>query len=903
MTAAATSADTGSKAPIGIVIPAYGHPRFLGEAIQSACTQETDRPIHVVVVDDGCRFQETADLVAGLCETYAGKLHYLRHKNTRLPGARNKGVRFLLALCPDMDAIYFLDADNRIAPYAIEAFRRALGDDPAIGWAYPDIAFFGLSWGREGFDTRETAPDYSVLKHLCGNISEAGSLVRADVFRAHVYYDESMRSGFEDWDFWMSALEAGYRGVRVKDAGFLYRRRAESMLADSRREEDQLLARMRQKHKALFDPGHIMRLIQDEAPTFAILPAGDGTVQLTADPVADAACLSLDAFAARLLACRKSPREHFFPNRILLVAPELWAWLQAEAKPFLRWLFWQLLRDRRPLVAYRFGEGQFPDVTGGMAGPAHLLVMDRDLFEDHVWGDSRDTVALMAEAPGMTVRLPLAGTGDIPALDAAAALAPIYDRLDPSISWLRHSDRRYAGPDARRLVDDFMAPLLAAEPEVFPPVPWVRGADERWFAFVATPADLKAGTFEPYLDWARVKGYRTLLLVERDRAHAGFALPASAWTGLADMVMPVVLEGGARVSRYYLGRKVQSSMGQSGQLEMETLAFHFDHLMASEHAVSLEAFGAARHRGVRTALYLSPAFFASGVGRPDDFGRLLAYEHAIDAIVADEGGALAPVLSAQGIPGEKLVPAARFFPRFAPAGRKRASAPVLAQPLGWAPPGGYAFIVTYGRSGSTLLQTLLQSFDGYCIRGENENALWEIFQAVRRLSSVRQRFDVRQSVPPHGPWYGADEIDIEAYAARLVDAFVAEVLRPPADTRVAGFKEIRYGELEAGDLVAFLDFIRTRFEPVKIIFNTRDWQGVSKSGWWRGMDTDEVRAVVERSDKVFADYAARHADRCCVVRYDAYVASPEALRPVFDLLGEDYDEGLVARLLGNRLSH
>lgn len=196
--------------PIGVVIPAYGHPRFLGEAIVSACTQETDRPIHVVVVDDGCRFEETGTLVRNLMDQYPGTLFYLRHKNTRLPGARNKGVRFLLDAFPDMDAIFFLDADNRLAPYSLEAYRKALGDDESVGWAYPDISFFGLSWGRSGFDTRETAPDYSVLKHLTGNISEAGSLVRASMFRNGVFYDETMRSGFEDWDFWLSALGAGY---------------------------------------------------------------------------------------------------------------------------------------------------------------------------------------------------------------------------------------------------------------------------------------------------------------------------------------------------------------------------------------------------------------------------------------------------------------------------------------------------------------------------------------------------------------------------------------------------------------------------------------------------------------------------------------------------------------------
>ncbi len=47
---------------------------------------------------------------------------------------------------------------------------------------------------------------------------------------------------------------------------------------------------------------------------------------------------------------------------------------------------------------------------------------------------------------------------------------------------------------------------------------------------------------------------------------------------------------------------------------------------------------------------------------------------------------------------------------------------------GGAPEGlGYLFIVTYGRSGSTLLQGILNSIPGYLIRGENRAALFHLY--------------------------------------------------------------------------------------------------------------------------------------------------------------------------------
>jgi hypothetical protein len=44
-----------------------------------------------------------------------------------------------------------------------------------------------------------------------------------------------------------------------------------------------------------------------------------------------------------------------------------------------------------------------------------------------------------------------------------------------------------------------------------------------------------------------------------------------------------------------------------------------------------------------------------------------------------------------------------------------------------------SFVVTYGRSGSTLLQGLLNSIPRYCIRGENYNAMFYMFRAYQQL--------------------------------------------------------------------------------------------------------------------------------------------------------------------------
>ena len=115
-------------------------------------------------------------------------------------------------------------------------------------------------------------------------------------------------------------------------------------------------------------------------------------------------------------------------------------------------------------------------------------------------------------------------------------------------------------------------------------------------------------------------------------------------------------------------------------------------------------------------------------------------------------------------------------------------------PQSHAAPEGYVFIVTYGRSGSTLVQKILNSIPGYCVRGENNNGLFYIYQVWREMTQARAivalRRQKRQSESDH-PWYGAELIEPDAFGHALRRTFVDEVLRPPKGTRVAGFKEIR----------------------------------------------------------------------------------------------------------------
>lgn len=217
----------------------------------------------------------------------------------------------------------------------------------------------------------------------------------------------------------------------------------------------------------------------------------------------------------------------------------------------------------------------------------------------------------------------------------------------------------------------------------------------------------------------------------------------------------------------------------------------------------------------------------------------------------------------------------------------------------------HVFVVTYGRSGSTLVQNLLNAIPGYCIRGENENVLGSLAQGWRHVAeSVNIRNVVRDGVEstPEHPWFGAERIDPNQFGRSLARVFTREILRPPAGTRVTGFKEIRWGATQ-NELNTVLNFAFRFFRRARFVFNTREPAEVARSSWWAKLPEADAIEQIRAADLRFSNYMEKFPDRCLHIHYNDYVADHESLRPLFDFLGEDWDSVRVADVMNRRLTH
>lgn len=215
------------------------------------------------------------------------------------------------------------------------------------------------------------------------------------------------------------------------------------------------------------------------------------------------------------------------------------------------------------------------------------------------------------------------------------------------------------------------------------------------------------------------------------------------------------------------------------------------------------------------------------------------------------------------------------------------------------------FVVTYGRSGSTLLQNMLNTMQGYCIRGENDNLIVPLAYAWHKAAAsqeIRTRSKPDQPTAPHHPWYGVEEIDIEGYGRDLAQGFISQILKPPAGTRAIGFKEVRWGA-HPDQLHIPLDFMKRFFPSARFIFNTRNHDAVSRSGWWSQQKSQDVVTHLSKVEAAMMAWHDKNPDCSLHLHYDDYVANPQVFRLLFDFLHEPWDETLVTSVLAHRLEH
>ncbi|MDE8347269.1 MAG: hypothetical protein POH28_14025 [Acidocella sp.] len=207
-------------------------------------------------------------------------------------------------------------------------------------------------------------------------------------------------------------------------------------------------------------------------------------------------------------------------------------------------------------------------------------------------------------------------------------------------------------------------------------------------------------------------------------------------------------------------------------------------------------------------------------------------------------------------------------------------------------------IITYGRSGSTLLSGILNSIPGVLVRGENNLFIFQLFQSYASLVESKSiPYNAKSGDPTH-PWYGIQDVDLEEYIAGC-KILIRNVLVPRRlrETGICyGFKEIRYPYIDHLD--KFLSFIRSVMPQSAFIFNFRDHEEVIKSGWWANEDKENSLNILRQFEASAMRYASSHEDHSFTIEYPEVASGGLRLREMFGFLGANYDYSLIKSILG-----
>lgn len=218
---------------VSIIIPCYNQGHFLADAIESALNQ-THKNIEVIVIDDG-----STDNTREIAKKYRN-VRYIWQKNKHLSGARNTGIKEA-----NGEWILPLDADDKINPEMVKkCLKMADKDDLDIISTW--LETFGNENRRWGsLNLRPTWQNF-----IQNNQINCCSLFRREMWEKLGGYDENMKEGFEDWDFWRRATKKGYKVGILNEFLFYYRKHGTSMFAEAQKKRQRLIEYMRVRESA-----------------------------------------------------------------------------------------------------------------------------------------------------------------------------------------------------------------------------------------------------------------------------------------------------------------------------------------------------------------------------------------------------------------------------------------------------------------------------------------------------------------------------------------------------------------------------------------------------------------------------------------------------------------------------
>ncbi|MBT5855924.1 glycosyltransferase family 2 protein [bacterium] len=236
---------------ISIIIPCYNSEAYIIETLESVLAQ-TESSWECLVVNDGST-DRSQELIETFQHAYPeANIQLINQSNMKMSAARNNGIELAKG-----EWILPFDSDDILRPDALEKLLECQSDHPDVDIITANYQYFGNSTHIKPC----RLPDIQTLSLLPGDCG-APALIRRNMAEAIGGYKPCMVYGYEDWEFWVNAIDNGYKSTHLNESIFLIRSRDNSMVSISTHNGATIKAKMRVLYPHLYPESQQLRATQ-----------------------------------------------------------------------------------------------------------------------------------------------------------------------------------------------------------------------------------------------------------------------------------------------------------------------------------------------------------------------------------------------------------------------------------------------------------------------------------------------------------------------------------------------------------------------------------------------------------------------------------------------------------------
>lgn len=216
----------------------------------------------------------------------------------------------------------------------------------------------------------------------------------------------------------------------------------------------------------------------------------------------------------------------------------------------------------------------------------------------------------------------------------------------------------------------------------------------------------------------------------------------------------------------------------------------------------------------------------------------------------------------------------------------------------------YVFVVTFGRTGSTLVQGLLNALPRTLVRGENGMYILHQWRGADAAVTLGQRHLKHRPRQPSSAFYGGHLLASSGFvsSARALTKQMLLGRKGAHEFDRLGFKEVRWHEIAPSETERFFAWFEQVFPGAKYVLNTRDPERAAGSGFWKRVEHDEAMRQINRVLEVQEFLRATRPDRVVDTRFEAItskepgVSDAELIKLATFVTGKRCDKRQLAAL-------